>query len=383
MKKISRAEFLSIIKTTAKALVISQILPYREIFAAETISEILYPKVAITKGNDVSRITRDALNLIGTMRSIIKPNDRVFIKPNYITGGLAGHDPVTAGEIPHPDVVITVIEEALKCGAKEIVVGEWVERPPRILFAGREGKEGAQIAKRVEQLNKKYSSKVYLINLMTYTSYFKYVPSKTILSEIAIPNIVAESNKIISIAVLKTHHKPSPVTLSMKNYVGIMPSVLYGEPRSKLHSAGMNQIIVDINKALKPCLSVISGVYGMEAEGTTLHLNGKSVDIKDRIGGALVIASKDPLACDSTATRIITSGWDPKTENSEKDIPYYIHHFRMAYEQGIGEINKELIDVVGENIEDVKMHWEMPKNVYPELPSQEFDTSNDPYLKRL
>ncbi len=324
--------------------------------------------VAITKGENIASITREAIDLIGGMRSIVGKGQRVFIKPNYITGGLDGHDPVRAGEITHPEVVATVAEECVKAGAGHVIISEWVERPPKILFGGKEGREGAQVESRVERLNKRYGDKIHLINLMHHTSYFTYYPSRTGLRSIAIPDIVASADVKISIPSLKTHHQVSPITLGMKNWIGIMPSLLYGEPRIKLHEAGIHQIIVDINQALRPDLTVVDGTFGMEGEGTTLVFGGQPVDISQRIGGFMIIAGQDPVAVDSTAMRTITKDWAP-TKNEDLGTPYYVHHLRLAHTQHLGEIKKSKIEIKGEHIEKVSMNWKMPKgNVYPEKP---------------
>ena len=335
-------------------------------------NKIVLSKVSIIKGISIYAMTKKAIDLLGGMNSIVKPGNSVFIKPNYITGGLNGHDPVASGEIPHPEVVASVVEECLKAKAREVIIGEWVERPLKINFAGKEGKGGAQIKHLVDILNKKYGNKVYLVNLMEHTSYFKFFPSKTKLGFLAIPNIVAEADVIISIPSLKTHHNPSPVSLGMKNFMGIMPSVLYGEPRYKLHEAGVHQVIVDINKALHPDLTVISASYGMENRGASLHLGGKPVDVSNRIGGALVIAGRDPVATDATATRLISKSWNPKPRDVNLGTPWYVHHIRMAYEQGLGTLDSSKIVIEGEKLENVLMNWQMSDDgVYPEIPGNE------------
>ncbi len=331
--------------------------------------KIVNSQVSIVKGNDLYSITRKAINLLGGMKTIVKKGDKVFIKPNYVSGGLDGHDPVAAGEIAHPEVVASVAEECVKAGAKEVVIGEWVERPVKINFGGKEGKEGAQVKHLIDLLNKKYGKKIFLINLMEYTTYFRYFPSRTPLKFLAIPNLVADADVVISIPSLKTHHKPSPVSLGMKNFMGIMPSVLYGEPRYKLHQAGLHQVLVDINKAVSPDLVVISAGFGMEGRGASLFLGGKSVDVSKRIGGALVIAGRDPVATDATATRIITKDWNPLPDDQNLGTPWYVNHIRMASEQGLGNLDSSKILILGEQLDNVKMNWECSDdNVYPELP---------------
>jgi len=116
--------------------------------------KVVTSRVSVIKGTDLYAMTRQAIDALGGMKTIVKKGDRVFIKPNYITGGLDGHDPVSAGEIAHPEVVASVAEECVKAGAKEVVIGEWVERPIKINFGGKEGKEGAQVQRLVDLLNK-------------------------------------------------------------------------------------------------------------------------------------------------------------------------------------------------------------------------------------
>lgn len=325
--------------------------------------------VSIVKGHDPYAMTQHAIELIGGMKTIVKPGDTVFIKPNYITGGLDGHDPIISGEATHPAVVAAVAEECVKAGARQVTIGEWVERPLKINFGGKEGKEGAQVKGLIDALNKKYGHKISLINLMDHTSYFQFIPSQTPLKYLGIPNVVSEADVVISIPSLKTHHEPSPVSLGMKNFMGIMPSVLYGEPRYKLHQAGLHQVLIDINKGIDTDLVVVDGTFGMEGPGASLFLGGKPVDVHSRIGSFLVLAGFDPVATDATATRLISKGWGPVPVGDGLGTPWYVHHLRMAYEQGLGEINSNKINIVGETLDSVSMSWE-PSNdgVYPEKP---------------
>ncbi|MBI4846213.1 MAG: DUF362 domain-containing protein [Candidatus Omnitrophica bacterium] len=367
MKKVSRRDFLKSGICFGASLVCADLMA-GSVFAEKP---MIGPSlIGIGRGMDINKITKDAISLIGGMEKVVKPGQKVFIKPNYIAGGFMGHDPVTSGEIPHPEVIQAVVNECLKAGAKEVVIGEWFERPLDILWQGKEGKEGAQIKERVDLLNKKFGQRVFLVNLRNHTKHFKYIPSLTKLGKLAIPNLVAEADAVISIAVLKTHHRPISVTLGMKNFIGIMPSVLYGEPRMKLHEAGINQVIIDINKAIRPKLTVISGVYGMEGEGVVTSFGGISVDVSKKIGSYLVIAGMDSLATDATAARIITDNWQPQPFNNNLGVPWYIEHLRCGFQQGLGQIEKSKIIVKGCNLTDISMSWEMPKQkVYPELPN--------------
>ncbi len=364
LRKISRRDFLKTSFLLAGVSLLAKDIKNLNFGQKESpVSE-----VSIVKGFDLKKMTKEAIDMLGGMKSIIKPKQRVFIKPNYISGGLDGHDPVSSGEIPHPDIVATVSEEALRAGASSVIIGEWAEIPVNINFGGEKTKEGAQVKEMINRINRRYGNKVFLLNLMVHNTYFSYINSKTPLEFLAIPNLVSEADVIISIPVLKTHHEPSPVTLGMKNLIGIMPSTIYGEPRIKLHEAGIHQVIVDIVKGLKPKLTVVSGAYGIEGDGPTLFFGGEPVDISERIGAFLVIAGKDPVATDATATRIITKDWRP-IENDNLGTPYYVNHIYRAYKEGLGELKKDKISITGERLQDICMSFKAAKgNVYPEKP---------------
>ncbi|MFH2136959.1 MAG: DUF362 domain-containing protein [Candidatus Omnitrophota bacterium] len=363
MKNITRREFLKNTIGWGATLAYAQALP-SFLYADSDPST-----VAIAKGGDVTKVTEQALMNIGGMSAVVNPGQRVFIKPNYIAGGFMGHDPVLSGEIPHPEVVAACARECVKAGAKQVIIGEWFERPLTIEWGGKPGKSGAQIEKLIEKINKKFGQKVALVDLRKHTGSFLYVPSQTKLGWLAIPNLVAEADVIISVAVLKTHHYPIPVTFGMKNFVGIMPSILYGEPRMKLHEAGISEVVVDITKGIRPKLTVLSGVYGMEGEGVVVSFGGEPVDIAQRIGGCLVIAGCDPIATDATATRLITKNWHPRPKDEDLGVPWYVKHLRLGHQQGLGQIRKSKIIVKGQSLDQVAMDWKMPKNnTYPELP---------------
>jgi uncharacterized protein (DUF362 family) len=89
-------------------------------------------------------------------------------------------------------------------------------------------------------------------------------------------------------------------------------------------------VIVDINTALRPTLTVIDGFVAMEGSGP---VHGTPVKMD------LIVAGCDPVSTDSTASRIM--GFDPKS----------IYHIRRVAEKGLGEIDN--VEIVGERIETV------------------------------
>jgi uncharacterized protein (DUF362 family) len=151
------------------------------------------------------------------------------------------------------------------------------------------------------------------------------VPKGECLKEITVPRIVMES-AIISAAKMKTH-MATKVTLGMKNMFGLLPDKF----KAKYHAKGINKVIVDINTAIKPHLTVIDGFVAMEGRGPT---DGSPVKMD------LIIAGKDPVATDATGARVM--GIDP----------HEISHIRTAHQKGLGNIDD--IEIVGSQIDEVK-----------------------------
>ena len=69
------------------------------------------------------------------------------------------------------------------------------------------------------------------------------------------------------------------------------------------------------------------------------------MNMKDRLGSWALIASKDIMAADATAARIMSY----ESDN--------VKQLGMGYNMGIGQINSESIEIVGEKVENVRVKW--------------------------
>ncbi|MFB0568875.1 MAG: DUF362 domain-containing protein [Nitrososphaeria archaeon] len=157
------------------------------------------------------------------------------------------------------------------------------------------------------------------------------VPGGEVLKKVNVPRMVRDS-AIISAAKLKTHGE-TQVTLGMKNMFGLLPDKL----KFKYHALGISRVVVDINSALRPALTVVDGFTAMEGLGPT---SGSAVKMDTIIAGA------DPVATDATAARVM--GFDP----------HGISHIKRAFERGLGEIDR--VEVVGDGVEAVRRVFERP-----------------------
>ncbi|MCW3975982.1 MAG: DUF362 domain-containing protein [Candidatus Bathyarchaeota archaeon] len=158
-----------------------------------------------------------------------------------------------------------------------------------------------------------------------------------ILSTIQVPESMIFSDYLISVGKLKTH-VDYLFTGVLKNQFGF---VLFHGRRPQYHGF-MPKIIVDLNRFYKPNLSIIDGIIGMEGFGP---IDG----VPKRVG--VIIASKDPVAADAIAAKII--GIEPSK----------IEYLKYAERKGIG--TQKNIEIVGCDIEEVSTPFSFfPKRYY-------------------
>ena len=180
------------------------------------------------------------------------------------------------------------------------------------------------------------------------------VPSKTPLQSIAISSLVANADKVISLPVAKTHSW-SQLSLAAKNFVGITPLKRYAQwvdnswwnRGSFDHSSpqSIGQIFLDIVQGIKPVLSIVDFSIGIEGNGSTMSNGGIPVNMKERLGSWAIIASADIMAVDATAARIMSHQVST------------IHQLNIGFKMGLGEIQEESIEIIGEKLDDLRVSW--------------------------
>ncbi len=311
--------------------------------------------VAVMKGRDLRELTRRAVDAIGGIATVVKPHDRVLIKPNLLDGfGQDRYDfgsthqgtPKQFGMISDPQVVCAVAELCLEAGASQVLVTESVAYGAR----GLHGVDGRTLQEGVQALNQRYgvSDRVRFEDLEPPllpgnrqpdpAGLLRIKSPGTDLDEIVLCRKIASADKVISVPVLKSHHDCC-VTLGIKNFMGATSYNHYthatpGKHRAALHECrpGVDQAILDMVKFVHPDLTVIDGSIGMEGEGVYIFRGPKGpgipVDFRARCGGYYVVASRDPVAADATATRLI--GFDPRR----------IKMLMLARRQGMGRLHE-------------------------------------------
>jgi uncharacterized protein (DUF362 family) len=324
--------------------------------------------VAAIRGNDLDAMAREALEAMGGAGRIVNKGETVFIKPNVVTLPWADYgSPFAAGECTKPEIVIAVAEECLRAGAAEVIIGDGSQMP-RFNWKLATTLDGStSLAQEAERLNAQYEGKVTLACLEIDTPEWVEVPTGISIGKVAISSLVTQADRVISIPVAKTHEW-AQLTLSLKNFIGITPLKRYGWTtlgdypyrRVLLHQndytpEAIAQLYFDLVKAVKPDLAIIDFSIGIEGNGPSVSEGGITVDMRDRLGCWLLLASTDLVAADATAARVMNH-----------DAAYADRFLTTAYEQGLGVVDETSIEIEGERLDDLRVEWLPAKLVMSE-----------------
>ncbi|MBM3211511.1 DUF362 domain-containing protein [Candidatus Poribacteria bacterium] len=146
-----------------------------------------------------------------------------------------------------------------------------------------------------------------------------------------IPETILMCDKLISVPAMKTH--TCGTTLTMKNYIGILPSHPSGVVRKgDIHHGDTQKGFIDLFSYHPADYSVIEGFWSTEGNGPQWG---------DNIRHNVVIASADPVAADAVGSAVM--GFNPK----DLDYLYY------AAQKGFGTFDLNNIEIIGNSIESV------------------------------
>jgi len=356
MKKIIRRDFIKKGACAAAAMAVPWVpAGCEKKSATEPLTEIT-AQVSAVRGNNLDAITRDAIDALGGMQTIVNPGETVFIKPNFVTFPWARtNNCFWIGECTKPDIIIAAAEECLKAGAAEVIIGEGSHLPTFDWQYAVTLDGNTNLVDEAERLGSLYDGTVRLACLETDSPGWSEVPSSTPLGTIAISSLVADADKVISIPVAKTHSW-AQLTLAAKNFIGITPLSRYAQlvndswwnRGSFDHSSPgtIAQVYLDIVSSIKPDLSIIDFSIGIEGDGPTRDNGGRTVNMQQRLGSWAVIASTDIMAADATAARIMSHNTGDFTQ------------LGMGFNMGLGEIREKSIEMLGEQIDNLRVPWQ-------------------------
>ena len=222
-----------------------------------------------------------AVNLIGGIGKYVKKGDRVVIKPNLVSKKKPDEAVTT-----HPDFLRAVIVMVENAGGI-VTIAESPGGPYNAAML-KNTYSACGIDKAVEGTNAK-------LNFDTSFTEVHYPEGKTV-KKIPIINPILDADVIISLPKLKTHAMTS-YTGAVKNLYGTIPGTYKAELHFRLDERkAFCSMLVDLCECVKPTLSIMDAVWGMEGNGPTA---GQSRHI------GLVMASANPHALDKAACTLI------------------------------------------------------------------------------
>ena len=246
-------------------------------------SEVFLVRAADYTTN-LSLLIGQGLAELGIGESAIR-GTRVLLKPNLVEPH-RGDSHINT----HPLMVRAAAETFLRLGAAEVRVGEGAgHRRDTILVLEDSGLAEVLVEDRIPFVDLNYDAVEKVANQ----------GGRTALATLSLPATVREADWVVSMPKMKTHHWAG-VTLSMKNFFGIMPGRIYGWPKNVLHVNGIAKSIVDIVATTQPDLAIVDGIVGMEGDGPIMG-EAKSAGV--------IAMGRNPAAVDATCARVM--GIDP------------------------------------------------------------------------
>jgi len=267
---------------------------------------------------------REGIDEIGGMQRFVAPGQRVFLKVNLLMKK-SPEEAVTT----HPAVVEAVVRLVQEAGGIPIIGdspgGPYTVKALQGIYA-RSGlqevaeRTGAILNENVEQATVSY-------------------PQGKVAKSLTVTQSILDADVIIPISKLKTHAMMT-FTGAVKVLFGVIPGFIKAEYHLKLANVDdFGNLLVDICEWVKPSLSIMDGIVGMEGDGPS---SGKPRNI-----GALLV-STDPYALDVAACDLI--GLNPQ----------YVPTIRAAKQRGLAAAIQDIM-IKGDN----RAIWNIQNFAFP------------------
>jgi uncharacterized protein (DUF362 family) len=264
----------------------------------------------------IRQAVQQSLDLIGGIRDIVKPNDLVLINPSWVAPPVERE----AGCITIPEVTRAVADIVRDSGARPVIA--------------ESSAIGVDSEKVIAQ-----SGYLKLRELGYEVIDLKSLPTKVdlpvenakVFDSIQTWDLVQQADVIISVPKLKTHDQ-TEMTCAIKKLKGLLTD----KNKKAMHRRGLFEGVIDLLAAVKPSLAVVDAIVCQEGAGPIF---GKPVEMN------LILAGKDLVAVDAVSARLI--GYHPRETLLTVN----------AARRGLGIMDPEQIEIVGEPLENVRRRF--------------------------
>lgn len=270
--------------------------------------------VSIASGKDVIKMVSSALELLGGLDQFISGKS-ALIKPNlgpWIPKIIPKY--VNQWATTDPKIVVALIKELYTIGIDDISVADGafldLDATAQLEESGMRAMVEAEGGKVID---------------LDQSNYIRVKVADNLALEIAEP--VLNTDNLINVPVMKTHVQ-TKLTLGIKNLKGVVSKA----SKRVMHRGDLERSLALLCKSLKPKLTIVDGLVGMEGLGPAVF--GKPTT------PGLLIAGIDSVAVDAVTALVM--GHDPNT----------IEHIVIANELGLGEINPKNIEIRGKPLKE-------------------------------
>lgn len=256
----------------------------------------------------------------GVHKLLSNGKKKVLLKPNLLSASLGPEHAVNT----HPAVVRALVDFFQKEGGAEVYIGD---------SCGSLRSSSTNKAFKVTRLDE--------VTQETGAKWVNFDQNKPIeitknngavLPTFKMASIVKDVDLIVSLPKLKTHGL-TKYTGALKNTLGVIPA----NGKKNVHvqapkPSTFARALIDVYEEVKPHLTVMDAIMGMEG-------NGPNAGEPRKVG--LIMASTDGVALDAIASTVI--GYEPMA----------IPTIRYAYERELGIAELDRISVLGVEIREV------------------------------
>jgi len=243
-------------------------------------------KVALKKCNsynneEISKKIDLLLEEFGGISSFVDKGQKVLLKVNL----LMGKDPKNA-VTTHPEIVRAIGKKIKNIGA-EVIIGDSPGGPFNQSILKRAYKKSGFLKIAEEE--------GFKLNFNTDSLKREYL-NGNIKKSFQIADYITEADVIINLPKLKTHGL-TMYTGAVKNLFGAVPGVIKAEYHLRMQSVkDFSRMLNDLAGLVKPDLTVMDAVVGMEGEGPS---NGRPKRFE------YLLASKSPFYLDLAAVKLL------------------------------------------------------------------------------
>lgn len=278
-------------------------------------SQVSIVRCATYNQDELFLKVRQAIELIGGIEKFVKRGSKVLLKPNL----LMAIEP-EAGITTHPEFVRSVIRLLKEINCK-IYIGDG----PSVFGGYIE-----DILKVYERTGVKQIADEEKIELVIFEKRFMPALPAGRQGYFPLTTWVRECDYIVNLPKFKTHNFML-LTGAIKNLFGLIPGTFKLEcHKNFFQQEKFAEVLLDIHQAVKPALSIVDGISGIEGNGPATS------GIKRNFG--LILAGADSLAIDVLLARIM-------------DIqPDYVFTNKEAARRNIGNADENNIEIKGEKL---------------------------------